>query len=301
MKWFFVALFMFGSYSSLSEEVRSDHKQQTARWEWTSTKGEKQSITLNLSESDVQRALKDKQRLDYSLAFPLEALQGYLHPLLQQVIDQINQLREDPEPYFTSLSHALGNEDNTPESALFWQAFNQYQRDAFRHLRILPCEDPQKTRSPCIRPNYSQLFYAHKASMQKVARQFVKSKALTRHEHIQHMSDWINSIPQREEQHNQFFPPMLGLTQNALDSDERALTLAGLISEVAPTANLKLIYPIRSLGSASPTWLAIPASLGVAGEKVVIDDEIYILLSGPKSTLQSLIQDNIELISISLY
>lgn len=271
------------------------------RWQWTSAQGRTYDLHLKASAHDLKRALTDKQRLDYSLEFPLQAMQGYLNPRLEQVIEKINTLSESKTPYFESVTDALSNQSDTPEATIFWQAFSQYQRDAFYHLRILPCENPHKVKGPCIRPNYSQLFYAHKGSLKDLAQQFSTPAHLKNADKIHLARQWVNTIPDSPEQYQRFNLPILGLTDNALDSDERALVLAMIIAEIEPKAALKLIYPLSSLGSASPTWLAIPAHFGVEGEKVIIDDEMHILLSGPTNKLESLIETQVELISISLY
>ncbi len=304
LKWLYPTLLLlsFTSYTKTvapSQSLPLNEVSTLMRWEWTTVDGHQQTIELSASEVQIKRALTDKQRLDYSLTSPLQALESYLTPRLELVIAKINELSQSTTPYFDSVKQAINHNSDSPESILFWQAFNQYRKDAFYYLRILPCENPQNTQTACIRPNYSQLFYAHKGSLQALAHQFSHLKQ--NHEKIELARSWVNSIPESEEQNKVFHPPLLALTNNTLDSDERALVLASLIAEIVPSAALKLIYPLHSLGSASPTWLAIPASFNITGEQVMIDSELYVLISGPEQKLNRLINNNIELISISLY
>ncbi len=59
------------------------------------------------------------------------------------------------------------------ESTLFWQAYQQYQDDAFYQMRVVPCVHPANRKLPCVRPNYSQLFYQFKGDLRALAKQFL--------------------------------------------------------------------------------------------------------------------------------
>ena len=239
LKWSLPALVVLSlSYTddswATSQTTQAQQSPTLMRWQWTSENGQTYDLQLKASEYHLQRALRDQQLLGDSLENPLQAMRRYLNPKLEGVIEKINTLSESETPYFESVNDALNNQSDTPEATIFWQAFSQYQRDAFYHLRILPCENPHKVKGPCIRPNYSQLFYAHKGSLKHLAQQFSTPEHLKNAEKIHLARQWISTIPDSPEQYQRFNLPILGLIDNALDSDERALVLAMIIAEIEP-------------------------------------------------------------------
>ena len=152
---------------------------------------------------------------------------------------------------------------------------------------------------PCVRPNYSQLFYEYRAYLKDIATQLAKQQSFSTA--VNNARHWVYAIPDREEHDNSFFSPISVLKTNEADSDEKALLLATLISQLAPEYELFMLYPSTSIGSVSPVWLTIDSKSGVEGQKIMINKNQYTVISGSKIKLDKMLSSNTKLISESLY
>ena len=213
-------------------------------------------------------------------------------------INLINQSSPETATKFRNLEQAFTLRDDSMESMLFWQAYQQYQEDAFYQMRVIPCVHPANRKLPCVRPDYSQLFYHFKGHLKPLAQQFAAKDLATS---VSLLQEWLNAIPTQPEQLDHFAPPLQALQDNKADSDEKALLMASLLAELAPQYVLSIIYPDISIGSVSPAWLAITADSGVPGDVVVINNQRHVLLTGSSLLAQQMTMAKIPLISESLY
>jgi hypothetical protein len=268
-------------------------------WQWKDNQGKDLQLHSFFSANSVQHSLLDSYKVSFSLNYPIKAIHTYLSPRLEFAIQRINHYTPKNESKIASLKSAFTDKEDTSTSLLFWQAYNQYQDDAFYHLKISPCIHPDDADLPCVRPNYSQLFYEYRAYLKDVATQLANKQSLTAA--VKNAQDWVYTIPNRAEQLSSFFPPISVLQSNEADSDEKALLLATLVSQLAPKYQLYMLYPSSSIGSVSPVWLTIESKSGIEGKKVIINSNQYTVISGSKSELEKMISSNTEMTSESLY
>ena len=281
---------LFGS-AAMANEVNLS-------WQWQSADGQRKHLQLSTDELVLSASRHEMTLLDASLNYPLETLYSYISPRLYNSINQINQNSPETATKFRNLEQAFTLHDNSLESTQFWQAYEQYQEDAFYEMRVLPCVHPANRQLPCVRPNYSQLFYQFKGDLKPLARQFSAKDLATS---VNLLQEWLSAIPTPPEQMDHFAPPLQALQDNKADSDEKALLMASLLAELAPQYNLSIIYPGISIGSVSPAWLAITADSGLEGDTLVIDNQRHVLLTGSPLLAQQMTMAQIPLISEPLY
>ena len=270
----------------------------TLSWQWQSADGQQKHLLLNTDERVISASRHEMSLLDASLNYPLETLYSYISPRLYNSINQINQNSPETATKFRNLEQAFTLHDDSMESTLFWQAYQQYQDDAFYQMRVVPCVHPANRKLPCVRPNYSQLFYQFKGDLRPLAKQFLAKDLATS---VGLLQEWLSGIPTPPEQMDHFAPPLQALQSNKADSDEKALLMAGLLAELAPQYMLSIIYPNISIGSVSPAWLAITADSGLKGDTVVIGNQRHILLTGSPMLAQQMTMAKIPLVSEPLY
>lgn len=267
-------------------------------WQWQSTDGQRKHFQLTTDDQVMAASRHEMNLLDASLTNPLETLYAYISPRLYNSINLINQYSPETATKFRNLEQAFTIRDDSMESLLFWQAYQQYQEDAFYQMRVVPCVHPANRKLPCVRPDYSQLFYHFKGQLKPLAQQFAAKDLATS---VNLLQEWLNAIPTQPEQLDHFAPPLQALQDNKADSDEKALLMASLLAELAPQYVLSIIYPDISIGSVSPAWLAITADSGVPGDVVMINNQRHVLLTGSSLLAQQMTMANIPLISESLY
>lgn len=271
----------------------------TVDWPEKNQLGNELNVRSFFNAKSVEQSTLDRYKVSFSLSYPIKAIYTYLSPRLEFAIQRVNYYIADEETKITSLKSAFSIRDNSPTSALFWQAYNQYQNDAFYHLKISPCVHPASDTIPCVRPNYSQLFYEYKAYLKDIATQLYDGDSLDTA--VKNAQQWVLTIPDREEHIYSFFPPITVLESNQADSDEKALLLATLISQLAPKYHLYMVYPSDSIGSVSPAWLTIDSSSGIKGEQITINNQQHTVISGSKKELAKMLITNTKMISESLY
>ncbi|HHQ4691465.1 TPA: hypothetical protein ACSPZ4_002280 [Aeromonas veronii] len=267
-------------------------------WQWQSSDGQRKHFHLTTNDQVMAASRHEMSLLDASLTNPLETLYAYISPRLYNSLNLINQSSPETATKFRNLEQAFTLRDNSMESLLFWQAYQQYQEDAFYQMRVVPCVHPANRKLPCVRPDYSQLFYHFKDQLKPLAQQFAAKDLATS---VSLLQEWLNAIPTQPEQLDHFAPPLQALQDNKADSDEKALLMASLLAELAPQYVLSIIYPDISIGSVSPAWLAITADSGVPGDVVVINNQRHVLLTGSPLLAQQMTMAKIPLISESLY
>ncbi|TNI94962.1 hypothetical protein [Aeromonas veronii] len=267
-------------------------------WQWQSTDGQRKHFQLTTDDQVMAASRHEMSLLEASLTNPLETLYAYISPRLYNSINLINQSSPETATKFRNLEQAFTLRDDSMESLLFWQAYQQYQEDAFYQMRVIPCVHPANRKLPCVRPDYSQLFYHFKGQLKPLAQQFAAKDLATS---VSLLQEWLNAIPTQPEQLDHFAPPLQALQDNKADSDEKALLMASLLAELAPQYVLSIIYPDISIGSVSPAWLAITADSGVPGDVVVINNQRHVLLTGSSLLAQQMTMAKIPLISESLY
>lgn len=267
-------------------------------WQWQSTDGQRKHFQLTTDDQVMAASRHEMSLLKASLTNPLETLYAYISPRLYNSINLINQSSPETATKFRNLEQAFTLRDDSMESLLFWQAYQQYQEDAFYQMRVIPCVHPANRKLPCVRPDYSQLFYHFKGQLKPLAQQFAAKDLATS---VSLLQEWLNAIPTQPEQLDHFAPPLQALQDNKADSDEKALLMASLLAELAPQYVLSIIYPDISIGSVSPAWLAITADSGVPGDVVVINNQRHVLLTGSSLLAQQMTMAKIPLISESLY
>ncbi|MFB2862390.1 hypothetical protein [Aeromonas sp. MdU4] len=287
-----------GLLLSLSLCVSTHASEITMSWQWQSPDGQHQHFQLATNDQVMAASRHEMSLLDASLSNPLETLYAYISPRLYNSITLINQNSPETATKFRNLEQAFTLHDNSMESLLFWQAYQQYQDDAFYQMRVVPCIHPANRKLPCVRPDYSQLFYHNKEALKPLARQFAAKDLATS---VSLLQQWLNAIPTRPEQLDHFALPLQVLQDNKADSDEKALLMASLLAELAPQYVLSIIYPNISIGSVSPAWLAITADSGLQGDTVVINNQRHVLLTGSPLLVQQMTMAKIPLISESLY
>lgn len=267
-------------------------------WQWQSIDGQRKHFQLTTDDQVMAASRHEMSLLEASLTNPLETLYAYISPRLYNSINLINQSSPETATKFRNLEQAFTIRDDSMESMLFWQAYQQYQEDAFYQMRVVPCVHPSNRKLPCVRPDYSQLFYHFKGHLKPLAQQFAAKDLATS---VSLLQEWLNAIPTQPEQLDHFAPPLQALQDNKADSDEKALLMASLLAELAPQYVLSIIYPDISIGSVSPAWLAITADSGVPGDVVVINNQRHVLLTGSSLLAQQMTMARIPLISESLY
>ncbi len=268
-------------------------------WFWHNEYGQEQVVNAQFTRTQLKQGLQQQQRINFTLNSPIRALHGYIGPRLMHVLDSINAASPSYATKFVSIEHAFSVRDASPESTLFWQAYYQYQDDAFNFLAVSPCYTQAAEQGPCIRPNYSQVFYHSRGSFNALAEQ-LKSRE-NEVASIQNAQNWVLNIPDSQERLDSFSPPLAVLLENAADSDERAILLATLISQIAPNYHMFLVYPAGSQGSVSPAWLTIEARSGATGTPVIIDNHEHTLLSGSSALLKEMMISNTPMVSEPLY
>lgn len=287
------------SYTKQISLPDSETNSFSINWQWVDKEGNNFKIKSFFDTGIVETSLLDSYKLSFSLSNPIKAIHTYLTPRLEFAIERINFYTPDDQHKIIDIRYAFTNKDETNASQLFWQAYNQYQNDAFYHLKITPCVHPDDKELPCVRPNYSQLFYEYRAYLKDIATQLAKQQSFATA--VKNARHWVYAIPDREEHDDSFFSPISVLKTNEADSDEKALLLASLISQLAPEYELFMLYPSSSIGSVSPVWLTIDSKSGVEGQKIMINDNQYTVISGSQMKLDKMISSNTELISESLY
>lgn len=268
-------------------------------WQWTDQEGKNLKVKSFFDTEIVETSLLDSYKLSFSLRYPIKAIHTYLMPRLEFAIERINFYTPDDQEKITDIKHAFANKNESNASQLFWQAYHQYQNDAFYHLKITPCVHPENKDLPCVRPNYSQLFYEYRSYLKDIATQLAKQQSFTTA--VKNAQQWVYSIPDREERDDSFFSPISVLKTNEADSDEKVLLLAALISQLAPKYELFILYPSDSIGSVFPVWLTIDSKSGVAGQKIMINQNQYTVISGSNIKLAKMLSSKTSLISESLY
>ncbi|CAJ1794641.1 hypothetical protein LMCDFJHI_01810 [Aeromonas salmonicida] len=267
-------------------------------WQWQSADGQQKRLQLNTNERIMSVSRHEMTLLDAALNYPLETLYSYISPRLYNSINLINQNSPETATKFRNLEQAFTLRDDSMESTLFWQAYQQYQDDAFYQMRVVPCVHPSNRKLPCVRPNYSQLFYQFKGDLKPLAKQFSAKDLATS---VGLLQEWLSGIPTPPEQMDHFTPPLQALQNNKADSDEKALLMASLLAELAPQYMLSIIYPNISIGSVSPAWLAITADSGLKGDTVVIGNQRHVLLTGSPLLAEQMTMAKIPLVSEPLY
>ena len=271
--------------------------------EWSWKKNDGQTLYIN-TELNSDELAKDKEyffKLSYSLSYPKEAIRAYITPRLSYAMELINRYTPESEVKLSSLEQALNLNDNSLSSQLFWQAYRQYQSDAFNHFQISPCMHPTDTRKPCVRPNYSNLFYHYKGLTKNLAVQLKSNGEEEIKDVIQKAQNWLASISDVQERTYSFSSPLNVLSLNQADSDEKALLLATIVSELAPAYELFIVYPENSVGSVSPAWLVIDAKSGAKGDSIYIENKEHILISGSNTIMDEILNSHIALVSERLY
>ena len=286
----FLCSLLFGTMAQANEINLS--------WQWQSADGQQKHLQLTADERTFSASRHEMTQLDTALNFPLETLYSYISPRLYNSINQINQHSPETATKFRNLEQAFTLHDSSLESAQFWQAYRQYQEDAFYEMRVQPCVHPANQKLPCVRPNYSQLFYQFKGDLKPLAQQFSAKDLATS---VILLQEGLSGIPTPPEQMDHFAPPLQALQDNKADSDEKALLMASLLAELAPQYSLSIIYPNISIGSVSPAWLAITADSGLEGDTLVIGNQRHVLLTGSPLLAQQMTMAQIPLISEPLY
>ncbi len=285
--------------SSMMNLPNSETNSFSINWQWTDKEGKNLKVNSFFDTEIVETSLLDSYKLSFSLSYPIKAIHTYLTPRLEFAIERINFYTPDDQEKLIDIRYAFTNKDDSNASQLFWQAYDQYQNDAFYHLKITPCVHPDNKDLPCVRPNYSQLFYEYRAYLKDIATQLAEQQSFTTA--VKNAQQWVYAIPDREEHDDSFFSPISVLKTNEADSDEKVLLLATLISQLAPEYELFMLYPSDSIGSVSPVWLTIDSKSGVEGQKIMINENQYTVISGSKTKLDKILSSNTELISESLY
>ncbi|MFT5808828.1 MAG: hypothetical protein ACI9LG_003154 [Moritella dasanensis] len=285
--------------SSMMNLPNSETNSFSINWQWTDKEGKNLKVNSFFDTEIVEISLLDSYKLSFSLSYPIKAIHTYLTPRLEFAIERINFYTPDDQEKLIDIRYTFTNKDDSNASQLFWQAYDQYQNDAFYHLKITPCVHPDNKDLPCVRPNYSQLFYEYRAYLKDIATQLAEQQSFTTA--VKNAQQWVYAIPDREEHDDSFFSPISVLKTNEADSDEKVLLLATLISQLAPEYELFMLYPSDSIGSVSPVWLTIDSKSGVEGQKIMINENQYTVILGSKTKLDKILSSNTELISESLY
>ena len=272
---------------------------------WQNHHGNKLHLHSFFNTDSVVASVLDSYKVSYSLNYPIKAIHTYLTPRLKYAIKRINYFTPSKGDQLPDIKAAFISKNETPNSKLFWQAYNQYQDDAFYHLKISPCVHPDSADLPCVRPNYSQLFYEYKPYVKTIAKQLhLPQDSSAKHsfvDAIENAQEWVQIMPDRDEEQDHFAPPISVLKSNLADSDEKALLLATLVSQVAPQYKLFMVYPSASIGSVSPVWLTIDSKSGMKGKQITINSNQYTVISGSDNQLEEMLSVNTRMTSESLY
>ena len=121
----------------------------------------------------------------------------------EYALTQINSYSDDVR--YPTLSQAFSSNGEDESSVLFWDAYNQYQSDALLHLLIAPCEDLPEIEQPCVRPDYTQLVFDYRTELRQLAIQLRQADQV---DSIMQAKNWVQTIPERDEERFQFFSPM---------------------------------------------------------------------------------------------
>jgi hypothetical protein len=295
---FYLLVFSACASATQLDRIVPNQAAMSAEWHWQTPQGKYQQLILQFSEQQLTQSKVETFRLNYSLSYPSQAISAYLSPRLQHAVNMINQYIDEPEQRVDDILTTLSSQNNSPSSQLLWEAYQQYTRDAFRHLGLLPCIHPRGAQYPCVRPNYSQLFYRNRQRINGLS-EFFKQQDVNLA--LAEVQAWLLTIPQKQENIIGFSSPIDVLTDNLADSDERALLLAIVFSKLAPDHPLYMVYPASSIGSASPAWLTVDASSGIEGPTVMIDNRAHTLVSGSVELIKEMLLADVQLISDALY
>ncbi|WP_432454593.1 MULTISPECIES: hypothetical protein [unclassified Agarivorans] len=276
-----------------------DEQAFNGEWQWSNPQGQLRQMRLHFSQELLKQSAIEQFRISYSLTYPTKAISAYLNPRLEHALVMINQYAEQPTAAPKDILKILASNPDTPSSEMLWEAYQQYTQDAFRHLGLLPCRHPRGTQYPCVRPNYSQLFYQNRNRMLPLIKNFQPLKDLN--QTLAEAQAWLLTIPVKREISDSFSPPLHVLKDNLADSDERALLLALMLSELAPDYSLYMVYPAHSVGSASPAWLTIDANSGIEGPTITLGQHTLVLISGSSELINEMQLADVELISDALY
>ena len=126
----FLCSLLFGTMAQANEINLS--------WQWQSADGQRKHLQLSTDERAFSASRHEMTQLDTALNFPLETLYSYISPRLYNSINQINQHSPETATKFRNLEQAFTLHDSSLESAQFWQAYRQYQEDAFYEMRVQP-------------------------------------------------------------------------------------------------------------------------------------------------------------------
>ncbi|MGY5450705.1 hypothetical protein ACVFI8_07125 [Agarivorans sp. MS3-6] len=299
--WLYCLSIVFATTYALAISNTSNLEEPSfsGEWHWPDTQGNYQQLNVQFSEKLLAESETETFKINYSLTYPSQAISAYLSPRLEHAITMINQYVADPDTRIDDMLSALKNGDDSPSSRMLWDAYKQYTQDAFRHLGLLPCAHPQGAEYPCVRPNYSQLFYQNRTRILPVVESFSKQTDLNRS--LAEAQAWLVTIPIKQENTFSFSPPISVLKDNLADSDERALLLAVVLSELAPNYPIYMVYPASSVGSASPAWLTIDSRSGIEGPTIMIDQQAHTLVSGSPSLIKEMLLADVAMISDALY
>ena len=213
--------------------------------------------------------------LDTALNYPLETLCSHISPRLYNSINQINQHSPETATKFRNLEQAFTLHDSSLESTQFWQAYRQYQEDAFYEMRVQPCIHPANHKLPCVRPNYSQLFYQFKPQAPGPAVLGQGSR------HQRHPAAGVaerHSHPARTD--GPLRPALAGPAGQQGRQRREGAADGKPPGRAGPQYSLSIIYPNISIGSVSPAWLAITADSGLKGDTLLIGNQRHVLLTG---------------------
>lgn len=116
------------------------------------TDGQQKHLLLNTDERVISASRHEMSLLDASLNYPLETLYSYISPRLYNSINLINQTSPETATKFRNLEQAFTLHDDSMESTLFWQAYQQYQDDAFIRCGWCPASIPPIASCPACVP-----------------------------------------------------------------------------------------------------------------------------------------------------
>ncbi|WP_051326503.1 MULTISPECIES: hypothetical protein [Aliagarivorans] len=292
-----VSLWLVPSAMAMSEQEQTLPFQ--GNWSWTDNRGALRQSQIEINQDMRTEAEQERIKVSFSLAYPVQALSTYLTPRLNYAVKMIRRHQQVSQEHLVEALRKDTVDLNDPAAMMMWDAYEQYKQDAYRHLIVKPCQHPDHAALPCVRPNYSQLFYLNRGRLGGLAQQL--HSPLGPSYSLENAKAWLGNIPEREETRHDFASPLNVLTSNSADSDERALLLAVLMSRMAPGYTMHMLYPEGSIGSVSPAWLTIDASSGIEGVTVIIDERPHTVISGPHEQIQQALLSKTKLVSDALY
>ena len=214
-------------------------------------------LQLTADERTFSASRHEMTQLDTALNFPLETLYSYISPRLYNSINQINQHSPETATKFRNLEQAFTLHDSSLESAQFWQAYRQYQEDAFYEMRVQPCVHPANQKLPCA----PQLLPSCSISSRETSNPW--------HSSFQpgisppaSSAGWLSGIPRSRWTTSLRHLQAPGTTRpTATRGAAHGQSAGGL----APQYSLSIIYRTSSIGGVPPAWLAITADSGLEG------------------------------------